>query len=199
MEAAMKKTQKLHPLTAPFTRAQISALRVGDRVRLSGRIFTGRDRFHKYLCEGGKPPVSLRDAAIYHCGPVVVRKAGRWVVTAAGPTTSIREESYTPAIMARHGLRVMIGKGGMGAGTRAACRRHGGVYIQVIGGAAALLAAKIRRVEAVYFLQEFGQAEAVWVFDVDGLEGVVTMDATGGDEHAAVKDRSRRVLKKLLK
>ncbi len=195
----MKKTQKVHPLTAPFTRAQISALRVGDRVRLSGRIFTGRDRFHKYLFDGGKPPVSLRDAAIYHCGPVVVRKAVRWVVTAAGPTTSIREEPYTPAIMARYGLRVMIGKGGMGAGTRAACRRQGGIYIQVIGGAAALLAAKIKKVEAVHFLQEFGQAEAVWVFDVDGLEGVVTMDAAGRDDHAAVRERSRRTLQKLLK
>ena len=84
-------------LTVPFTEEKIRALKVGDPVELSGIVFTGRDVVHKYLHEGGKlpPEVNLRDGMIYHCGPVVVKdESGNWKVTAAGPTTSIREEPY---------------------------------------------------------------------------------------------------------
>ena len=75
-------------LTYPFTHAFIRRLKVGERVLLSGRIFTGRDRFHKFLADGGRAPVSLKNGAIYHCGPVVIREKGRWIMRAAGPTTS---------------------------------------------------------------------------------------------------------------
>ena len=78
-------------------------LRVGDKVEITGLLYTGRDAVHKYLHEGGKPPVDLTDSIIYHCGPVVVQEQGKWVVKAAGPTTSIREEPYQGPLMEQYG------------------------------------------------------------------------------------------------
>ena len=110
------------PLAYPFSESQVRPLAVGDSVRLNGRIHTGRDRLHKFLFEGGVPPVDLRDSAIYHCGPVVVQETdGSWRVVAAGPTTSSREEPYMAGIITRYGVHVVIGKGGMGPKTLAAC------------------------------------------------------------------------------
>src|SRR3954453_4644620 len=104
-------------LTTPFTEAKVRALKVGDSVEISGVLFTGRDAVHKYLHEGGQlpPEINLRDGIIYHCGPVVIKDAqGQWKVTAAGPTTSIREEPYQGHLIKQFGLRGVIGKGGMG-------------------------------------------------------------------------------------
>ena len=98
-------------LEAPFTEEKIRALKVGDKVEISGLIFTGRDAVHKYLHDGGKPPVDLMNSIIYHCGPVVVKEKGKWVVKAAGPTTSIREEPYQGPLMEQFGIRAVIGAG----------------------------------------------------------------------------------------
>ncbi|MCL1921652.1 MAG: FumA C-terminus/TtdB family hydratase beta subunit [Kiritimatiellaeota bacterium] len=186
-------------LTYPFSETAIRALRVGERVSVSGRVFTGRDRLHKYLAEGGASPVALRDGAIYHCGPVTVpQEGGGWRVAAAGPTTSIREEPYMAAVIAAHGVRVIIGKGGMGANTAAACREHGCVYLQTAGGCAALLAQRIRRVEGVHFLNEFGAAEALWVFEADNLEAVVGIDTEGRSLFDIVRGESQAKLQQLL-
>ncbi|MFA7174542.1 MAG: FumA C-terminus/TtdB family hydratase beta subunit [Kiritimatiellia bacterium] len=168
-------------LNYPFTLAAIKELHVGDSVRLSGTIFTGRDRLHKFLAEGGHSPVDLRDGALYHCGPVVVRQQDEWRVMAAGPTTSIREEPYMAQVIASHGVRVIIGKGGMGQRTLAACVSYGCVYLQAIGGAAALLARSVKRVEDVYFMDKFGSAEAMWELEAEGFELVVGMDSYGCD------------------
>src|SRR5687768_8285112 len=112
-------------LTSPFTAAAVRALKVGEPVEITGVIFTGRDAVHKYLHEGGQlpPGVNLADGIIYHCGPVVMKDdAGKWKVTAAGPTTSIREEPYQARIIRDFQLRGVIGKGGMGERTVAACQ-----------------------------------------------------------------------------
>lgn len=185
-------------LKYPFEEATVRALRVGDMVRVSGRIFTGRDRLHRYLFDGGKCPVDLRDGAVYHCGPVALRSEGRWRIRAAGPTTSMRQDLYMPAIIERHHVRVVIGKGGMGEGTRKACAEFGCVYLQAVGGAAAVLADAIREVEDVHLLKEFGMAEALWVLAVEGMDAVVTMDARGGSLHKRVKAASRRALRGVL-
>ena len=124
-------------LTFPFTEAQVRALKVGDEVSISGVVFTGRDAVHKYLHEGGAlpPGVSLRDGIIYHCGPVMMKQPdGSYKCTAAGPTTSIREEPYQWQIIRDFGVRGVIGKGGMGDKTLAACKEHGCVYLHAIGG-----------------------------------------------------------------
>jgi fumarate hydratase, class I len=185
-------------LEAPFTEEKIRALRVGEMVEISGVVFTGRDAVHKYLHDGGEAPVDLRDSIIYHCGPVVVREGGRWVVKAAGPTTSAREEPYQGPLMERFGIRGVIGKGGMGARTLQACREVGGVYLHAIGGAAQVLAERVVSVDGVYFLEEFGSPEAIWVFRVDRFPAVVTMDSHGQSLHEQVQTASRSALANLL-
>lgn len=186
-------------LTYPFTEAQVRALQAGTTVQISGRIFTGRDRVHKFLHEGGHAPVDLRDGAIYHCGPVVLPEGdGDWRVVAAGPTTSNREEPYMAGILAAQGVRLILGKGGMGAATAVACQRLGCAYIQVVGGAAAALARCVLQVRQVFFLSEFGATEALWEFEVDGLEGIVGIDSHGGNLFADVAAASRTRLDELL-
>ena len=164
---------------------------------ISGRIYTGRDRLHRYLAEGGKCPVELRDGALFHCGPVMRRDGQRWRVSAAGPTTSIREEPYMPKIIATLGVRLIIGKGGMGPGTLEACRQYGCVYAQAVGGAAQVLAARVREVREGGFVKEFGIAEGLWELEVDTFPALVTMDATGHSLYERVARASRRAYRDL--
>lgn len=185
-------------LCYPFSEASVRGLRAGEMVQVSGRVFTGRDRLHRHLAEGGACPVSLRDGALYHCGPVVVPQGDGWRVVAAGPTTSAREEPYMADVIERHGVRLIIGKGGMGAATQAACVRHGCAYLQAVGGAAALLAQRIRRVEGVCFLETFGATEALWQLEVQGFEAVVGIDTHGRSLYDDVRDSSAAVLRRLL-
>ena len=188
-------------LAFPFTEEKIRALKVGDEVGLSGIVFTGRDAVHKYLHDGGMlpPEVHLRDGLLYHCGPVVLKdEQGQWKVTAAGPTTSTREEPYQADIIARFGLRGVIGKGGMGEKTLAACQAHGCVYFHAIGGAAQVLAECIKSVRSVHFMEEFGAPEAIWELEVQDFPVVVTMDARGRSLHREVFAASQQELQKRL-
>jgi tartrate/fumarate subfamily iron-sulfur-dependent hydro-lyase beta chain len=189
------------PLTAPFTEEKMRSLRVGDAVAISGVLFTGRDAVHKYLHEGGALPagVALRDGIIYHCGPVVLKdEKGDWKVTAAGPTTSIREEPYQGQIIHDFGLRGVIGKGGMGERTLQACKENGCVYLHAIGGAAQVLAECVTRVLNVYLLAEFGSPEAIWELEVRDFPAVVTMDSHGRSLHQEVFASSQAELVKHL-
>jgi len=188
-------------LTFPFTEAQVRALKVGDEVSVSGIVFTGRDAVHKYLHEGGTlpPGVSLRDGIIYHCGPVMMKQAdGSYKCTAAGPTTSIREEPYQWQIIRDFGVRGVIGKGGMGDKTLAACKEHGCVYLHAIGGAAQVLAECVKKVRNVYFAEEFGSPEAIWELEIENFPAVVTIDAHGNSLHKEVLAQSQAELAKRL-
>ena len=188
-------------LAAPFTDEKIRALKVGDEVGLTGVVFTGRDAVHKFLHDGGAlpPEVKLRDGILYHCGPVVMKdERGEWKVTAAGPTTSIREEPYQADIIGRFGVRAVIGKGGMGEKTLAACQQFGCVYLHAIGGAAQVLAECIKAVRGVYFMEQFGAPEAVWELEVENFPVVVTMDAHGHSLHREVFAASQAALEKRL-
>jgi len=184
-------------LTFPFTEDKIRALKVGDEVLISGVVFTGRDAVHKYLHEGGQlpPEVKLRDGILYHCGPVVLKQDdGTWKATAAGPTTSIREEPYQAQIIKDFGIRGVIGKGGMGDKTLAACKENGCVYLHAIGGAAQVLAERIKKVRNVYMMEKFGAPEAIWEFEVEDFPAVVTIDAHGNSLHKDVFERSKAAL-----
>jgi len=184
-------------LTFPFTEEKIRCLKVGDEVLISGVIYTGRDAVHKYLHEGGElpPEVSLRDGILYHCGPVVMKQAdGSWKATAAGPTTSIREEPYQWQVIRDFGLRGVIGKGGMGERTLAACREYGCVYLHAIGGAAQVLAERIKQVRNVYMMEKFGAPEAIWEFEVEDFPSVVTIDSHGRSLHAEIFAKSKAAL-----
>ena len=182
-------------LTYPFGEKEVRSLKAGDTVSISGRIYTGRDKLHKFFADGGALPVDFRDGALYHCGPIVVKGTnGEWQVKAAGPTTSVRENPYEPDFIAKSGVRIIIGKGGMDDATLAAMKRHGCVYVQATGGAAAVSAASVRRVAGVSMLDEFGAAEAVWHFDVENFTGVVAMDSHGVSLFDSVRESSRRRL-----
>jgi len=187
------------PIPVPISEEKIRSLKVGDSVAISGVVFTGRDAVHKFLHQGGKlpPGVSFPGGILYHCGPVVIKdEQGRWKVTAAGPTTSIREEPYQAQIIRDFGLRGIIGKGGMGDRTAAACKEHGCVYFHGVGGAAQVLAECVKAVRNVYFLKEFGSPEAIWELEVENFPAVVTMDAHGNSLHKEVFEASQAELAK---
>jgi fumarate hydratase, class I len=114
-------------------------------------------------------------------------------VTAAGPTTSIREEPYQGEIIRRYGVRAVIGKGGMGAKTLAALKEHGAVYLNAIGGAAQFYARTITGVDGVSLL-EFGTPEAMWHLRVNEFPAIVTMDAHGNSLHKDVEQESGKHL-----
>jgi fumarate hydratase class I len=179
-------------LQAPLDDETVRSLKVGDVVLVSGRMFTGRDAVHAHLMKHD-PPVDLTGTVLYHCGPVVVKEGDRWRVTAAGPTTSIREEPYQGEIIRRYGVRAVVGKGGMGAKTLAALKEHGAVYLNAIGGAAQFYARSITSVDGVSLL-EFGTPEAMWHLSVDAFPAIVTMDAHGNSLHKDVEQESGRHL-----
>jgi fumarate hydratase, class I len=179
-------------LQTPLTEEQVRSLRVGDVVLLSGRAYTGRDAVHHHLMKH-EPPVDLRGAALYHCGPVVAKDGAGWKVTAAGPTTSIREEPYQADVIKRYGVRAVIGKGGMGGRTLAALKEAGAVYLNAIGGAAQFYARTIRSVDGVS-LMEFGTPEAMWHLTVENFPAIVTMDAHGTSLHKDVEQGSAKEL-----
>jgi fumarate hydratase, class I len=179
-------------LTTPLDEAAVRALHVGDVVLLSGRLFTGRDAVHAHLMKH-EPPTDLRGAALYHCGPVVQKTGETWRVTAAGPTTSIREEPYQADILRRYGVRAVIGKGGMGARTLDALKETGAVYLNAVGGAAQFYARTIEAVEGVSLL-EFGTPEAMWHLRVKDFPAIVTMDANGNSLHTDVESESAKAL-----
>jgi fumarate hydratase class I len=177
-------------LNTPLSEEEVRALNVGDVVLLNGPMHTGRDALHKYLTSHDSP-VDLEGAALYHCGPVMLKdEDGRWHVKAAGPTTSIREEPYQADILRKFGVRAVIGKGGMGAKTLAALEEIGAVYLNAIGGAAQFYSEKIIGVDGVDFLEEFGVPEAMWHLRTKDFVAVVTMDALGKSLHADIEQKS---------
>jgi fumarate hydratase subunit beta len=201
-------------ITLPISDDIVRSLKVGDSVSLTGVMITGRDTVHKWMSdtfikktrqpsgddletyEALKP--ILDGGIIYHCGPVVAGLDSReYRFTAAGPTTSIREEPYQGDVMQHFNMKGVIGKGGMGAKTLAACQSVPGIYFHAIGGAASLIALTVKKVLGVYKL-EFGVPEAMWVIDVKEFPVVVTMDAHGKSLHDEVESRSRAILEKLI-
>jgi len=189
-QAGFTRTGREISLRAPLSEADVRALQVGDVVLISGRMFTGRDAVHSHLMKH-EPPVDLRGSVLYHCGPVVVKEGDQndndpWRVTAAGPTTSIREEPYQGDIIGRYGVRAVIGKGGMGARTLAALAEHGAVYLNAVGGAAQFYARTIESVDGVSLL-EFGTPEAMWHLTVKDFPAIVTMDAHGNSLHKDIE------------
>ncbi len=205
----------MHTISLPMSEETARSLLVGEPVLLSGVMVTGRDAAHKWLADTfikkTRPPQGddlqvyealkplLNGGVIYHCGPVVAgleTKDYRFV--AAGPTTSIREEPYQGDVMRHFHVRGVIGKGGMGSKTLAACQEVGSAYLHAIGGAASLIAQTVQRVIGVYKL-DFGVPEAMWVIEVKDFPVVVTMDAHGGSQHIVVEQHSKEILEELLR
>ena len=185
----------------PIAESAIRDLRIGDEVEISGPMVLGRDAAHKHLVKVHDEAFDhlARDRFLYHCGPVVRRDAaGEWQFVAAGPTTSIREEPYEAQVIEQYGVRGIIGKGGMGARTLEAMRKHGCVYLHAIGGLAVVLAEKVVKVQGAHMLDQLGVPEAMWSIEVKDFPAVITMDSHGGSLHetmfAESKDAARRLM-----
>lgn len=190
-----------YTLTTPLAENDVRALRVGDTVKLSGSIFTARDRAHKYLVEETTPETlefSLNGGAIYHCGPLVKKQGEEFELVVAGPTTSNRMNAYQPEVIAGYGIRAIIGKGGMDDRTLEALGLHGCVYLSAVSGAAVVLARYVKKILSVHKLEEFGMPECFWEFEVGELSTIVTMDSHGASIHKQVEQASGERLKALL-
>jgi fumarate hydratase class I len=187
-QAGFVRTGREIRLEAPLDERTVRSLKVGDVVLVSGRMYTGRDAVHAYLMKH-QPPVDLNGSVLYHCGPVVKKEGERWTVTAAGPTTSIREEPYQAEILRRYGVRAVVGKGGMGAKTLQGLANAGAVYLNAVGGAAQFYARCIERTDGVS-LTEFGTPEAMWHLWVKDFPAIVTMDAHGNSLHKDLEAES---------
>jgi len=185
----------------PVSEKEIRSLHAGDEVLLNGRLITARDAAHKYMIEEKPKWIAplLKNAIIYHCGPVMKQTGDKWSVVAAGPTTSIREEPYEATIFKRYKVRAVIGKGGMGPKTLAGCQASGAVYLHAIGGLAAVLAKAVVDVEGVHMLDELGVPEAFWMFQVKDFPAVVTMDSHGVSLHTEIKEKSAKKAARLMK
>lgn len=170
---------ELH-IQAPLSREQALALKAGDKVLITGTLYTARDAAHARLVElldRGEPlPFDMKDAVIYYVGPTPA-KPGK-VIGSAGPTTSYRMDDYAPRLM-EQGLRGMIGKGRRGPKVVAAMKSFGAVYFGAIGGAAALLSRCITSSETVCY-EDLG-AEAIRRLTVKDFPVTVVIDAQGND------------------
>ena len=169
-------------LQIPIAKNSIKKLHVGDTIYVTGKVFTARDEAHKIMLEKNKDklPFNPSKYALFHCGPLMKKEKGKWYVVSAGPTTSNRMEIFEDDFIMKFGTNLIIGKGGMGEKTAKALQKHVGVYVAYTGGAGALAAEKVEEVEDVYWLDELGMPEAVWIFRVKEFGPlVVAMDSYG--------------------
>lgn len=179
----------------PIDERSARDLRAGDVFEVTGRIFTARDEAHQLMATAhrrGEPlPFDASAMALFHCGPLVRPGDRGWRVIAAGPTTSIRMEPYEDIILHAFSPRIIIGKGGMGERTQDALEDVGAAYVQYTGGAAAIAARQVARVEDVFWLDKLGTVEAVWILCVERFGPLlVTMDSHGGSLHRELATRT---------
>jgi len=172
-------------LKTPISEEDIRKLHVGDTIYISGTMVTARDSAHKRALEffrRGEPlPVNLEGGVVYHCGPLAMKEDDEWRVVAAGPTTSARMEMFEADFIKAYGVRVVVGKGGMGQKTTDAMKEYGAVYAAFTGGAAVLAAQAIKRVVGVEWL-DLGVPEALWIFEVEDFGPLtVAIDAHGNN------------------
>ncbi len=169
-----------YKLTTPVTREDLSPLRAGDTVLLSGTVYTARDAAHKRLMallDAGEPlPFPVEGSALYYVGPTPERPGE--VIGSAGPTTSGRMDTYSPRLLDL-GQAVMIGKGARNQVVKDAVIRNGAVYLAALGGAGALMAVCVKRLEVVCW-EDLG-CEAVRRLEVENMPLTVILDPKGGD------------------
>jgi fumarate hydratase subunit beta len=171
-----------YKLTTPLTREQVENLKIGDKVLLSGVIYTGRDAAHKKMVDaldrGEKLPFDPEGAIIYYVGPSPAQPGQ--VIGSAGPTTSYRMDAYAPRLISL-GLKGMIGKGKRDPNVKEAMQEHKAVYFGATGGAAALISKCIRKCDIIAY-DDLGP-EAVRRLEVDEFPLIVVTDSSGGDQY----------------
>jgi len=172
----------LNTVNLPLNSEDILKFHIGDVIYLSGTIVTGRDEvYHRVVEEDIMPPVDLNGMAIYHAGPIVKTTGQNHELISIGPTTSMRMEKWAADFIKKTGVKVMIGKGGMGKKTASACRESGAIHCVYPGGCAVLGANQIENIENCYW-EEFGMAECLWVMKTKSFGPlIISIDAHGGN------------------
>lgn len=167
-------------LETPLDNSTIEKLKAGDKVRISGVLYTARDAAHKRLIEmiesGKDLPFDVKGQLLYYVGPTPA-KPGQ-VIGSAGPTTSYRMDTYAPTLI-KMGLKGTIGKGGRSKEVIEAMKMYKAVYFAAVGGAAALIAKTIKKVEIIAF-EDLG-TEAIRKMEVEHFPAIVVNDTKGGD------------------
>jgi L(+)-tartrate dehydratase beta subunit len=151
-------------LTTPIRDEDLADLNVGDVVYLTGHIVTCRDVAHRRLIELKRElPVDVRGGAIFHAGPIVRKKAdGKFEMVSIGPTTSMRMEKFEKEFIKETGVKLIVGKGGMGSETEAGCKEFKAVHAIFPGGCAVLAATQVEEIEGAEW-QDLGMPETLWV------------------------------------
>jgi len=167
-------------IQTPLTDADVESLKAGDRVRITGVMYTARDAAHGRLWplieKGERLPIDVKGQIIYYTGPSPARPGS--VIGSVGPTTASRMDKFTPALLAL-GLKGTIGKGYRGQAVKDALRQHKGVYFGAIGGAGAVLSEFVKKSEVVAY-EDLG-TEAIRRLEVEGFPAIVLYDSHGGD------------------
>ncbi len=184
-------------LKTPISSEEIARLRVGDTIYISGMLVSARDAAHMRLLES-VPPVDLRGGVIYHAGPVAKKTEGGWRIISMGPTTSARMEAFEAEVIEKYGVKLVVGKGGMGRRTAEAMKKHVAAYAVFTGGAGVLAAKAVKRVIDVHWL-DLGIAEAMWVLEVENFGPLTVMiDSTGRNYYEELREEARRRIGEVL-
>lgn len=191
-----------YTINLPATDEDVEKLNIGDTVYINGTVCTARDMAHlqmRELVENGKElPENIAGGAIFHAGPVMKKDENdQWKLRVIGPTTSIRMEPHAD-FMGRMGVKLIIGKGGMGEDSLAAFKKYKQAYLQAAPGCAVVLAAGIKDVKNVHWYEN-GMPEAMWVLEADKFGPfVVTMDCKGNSRYYDVKVKAREIAEDIL-
>jgi L(+)-tartrate dehydratase beta subunit len=172
-------------LTTPIKNDDIESLAIGDIIYLNGYLITSRDDVHQRLIKQHKPlPLDLEGKAIFHAGPIMKARPGesnKYEVISIGPTTSMRMEKYEKEFIGATGVKLIIGKGGMGEKTAEGCKVHKVIHAVFPGGCAVLAASQVEEVETVEWL-DLGMPEAMWVMRVKDFGPLlVSIDTRGNN------------------
>lgn len=191
-------------LRTPVSYEQVKDLRAGDIVYLTGELITCRDSGHRRVVKEGILPAEakLKDAAIFHAGPIVGTDGrGRRYMASIGPTTSGRMEPVEAEFIKKTGVRVIIGKGGMRAKTAEACKDEGAIYCSFPGGCAVIASCEVKEVTGCEW-EDLGMPEALWKMNVKNFGPmVVSIDTTGAnlfeDSMVVYRQRTEELLRQL--
>ncbi|WP_233855970.1 L(+)-tartrate dehydratase subunit beta [Paraburkholderia sp. HD33-4] len=190
-------------LTTPIKSEDLEDLNIGDVVYLTGRLVTCRDVAHRRLIEQGRQlPVDLEGGAIFHAGPIVRKKDDdSFEMVSIGPTTSMRMEKFERQFIEQTGVKLIVGKGGMGEETAAGCQEHKAVHAIFPGGCAVLAATLVEEIEGAEW-QDLGMPETLWINRVKEFGPlIISIDTKGNNliqqNKAVFNDRKKPILDKI--
>lgn len=170
-------------LTTPIKDEDLKDIKTGDIIYLTGTLVTCRDVAHRRLIEEKIPlPVDLRGNAIFHAGPIVKDHGNEnYEIVSVGPTTSMRMEKFEKEFIAETGVKLIVGKGGMGKNTEEGCRINKALHVVFPAGNAVLAATKVEKIKEVHW-KDLGMPESLWVCEVKEFGPlIVSIDAEGNN------------------